>query len=392
MRRFAFATTLAAFAACAALATDALAHPPWGIAADPAGRVYFTSLETVWKVDERGRLSVLRPGVAGRHTHELTLGEDGNLYGEDLTYEPAGARWITAVWKAAPSGELTYLLAPTDRPPLGTSIWRDRDGNAYSAQWATPGTEFQLVRRSPSGQLTLLMGDRRAFERWRQVNVYNVGGTAFGPDGALYFTDRTSVFRLGRDGAVSTFARDAAAAARGGATSGAEAPESLRVGGDEHGSLLGLAVDAQGNVYAADAGGGRVLKITPGGAVSVAHASERGWQPTGVACAGASLYVLEFGVAASGANTPPRVLKLAPGARPTVLASVAGGAEDAAQGPNAAPSPGGGGGGSAEFTVSEVPASRVRFVAYGLGCAVAFTLALAALAFRRRRHSRTRGE
>src|SRR3954464_2727058 len=114
MRRFAIVTVLTVVPACFALATRAHARPPWGIVADGRGRIYFSALETIWKVDERGRLNVFRPGVEGRHTHELTLGEDGNLYGEDLTYEPAGERWITAVWKMTPSGELSYLLAPTD--------------------------------------------------------------------------------------------------------------------------------------------------------------------------------------------------------------------------------------------------------------------------------------
>jgi hypothetical protein len=46
MRRFAVVTVLTAVATCFALA--ARAHPPWGIAADGQGRVYFSALETVW--------------------------------------------------------------------------------------------------------------------------------------------------------------------------------------------------------------------------------------------------------------------------------------------------------------------------------------------------------
>ena len=387
MRRFALFTLLTAAAVCAALATRAQAHPPWGIAADGRGRVYFSALETVWKVEEDGRLSVFRPGVSGRHTHELTLGEDGNIYGEDLTYEPARERWITAAWKMTPSGELSYLLAPTDGPPLGTSIWRDREGNTYSVQSEDPARGFMLLKRSPAGQVSLLLGDRAAFERGRQVILYNLAGTAFGPDGALYFSDRSDVYKAERDGTVKALAR--------------RVPDSLpssrprSVHDDHHGGLLGLAVDAQGYVYAADFGNGRVLKVTPEGKVSAAYTSEGAWTPTGVACAGGSVYVLEFGTTPSGTNTPPRVLKLAPGGgHPSVIASVAEASDTSARGPQTAAASqsnggsAGGGGGAVDYTVYKAPLARTRRVAYAAACAGALALALVAFAFVRRRRSR----
>lgn len=362
MRRFALATALTSALAFAALATDA--HPPWGIAADVRGRVYFSALETVWRIDEGGRLSVFRPGVSGRHTHELTLDGEGNLYGEDLTYEPAGERWITAAWKMTPAGEFSYLLAPTDSPPRGTSIWRDRDGNAYSVQGEDPEHDFSLLKRSPAGQISVLLGGSASPERGRQTVLYNVGGTAFGPDGALYFTNRADIFKAARGGKVETLARGVAGAAPTGRTKA----------GHEHGGLLGLAVDTQGFVYAADIGNRRVLKVSPDGAVSAVHTSEADWMPTGVACAGGSVYVLEFGTTPSGTNTPPRVLKLAPGVRPAVMASVAdsGGAG------------GGGGGGVVDYRrVYKAPARRVRGVAYALMCAAVLALAFIVYALAR---------
>ena len=181
MRRFSTVLALAAAFALAALANVAHAHPPWGIAADGRGVVYFSALETVWKIDESGRLSVFRPGVSGRHTHELTLDEGGNLYGEDLTYEPAGERWITAVWKATPSGEVSFLLAPTDSPPRGTSIWRDREGNTYSVQSDNPARELLLLKRGPGGQVSLLMGGKTSFERGRQVILLQRRGRGLRP-------------------------------------------------------------------------------------------------------------------------------------------------------------------------------------------------------------------
>jgi sugar lactone lactonase YvrE len=386
MRRFAVVTVLTAVAACFALAARADAHPPWGIAADGQGRVYFSALETVWKIDERGRLSVFRPGVSGRHTHELTLGEDGNIYGEDLTYEPSGERWITAVWKATPSGDVSYLLAPTDSPPRGTSIWRDREGNTYSVQSEDPAKGFTLLKRSPAGQVSLLLGDRAAFERGRQVILYNLAGTAFGPDGALYFTNRTDIFKAERDGTIKTLARGVA---------GAATPNQPKAGHDDHGGLLGLAVDAQGFVYAADIANRRVLKVTPDGKVSTVHTSEGTWMPTGVACAGGNIYVLEFGTTPSGTNTPPRVLKLTPGGRPSVLASVAEAGDASAREPQAAASEansGGSGGGRVDYVdyhrVFRAPVARTRRMVYALAGTAAVTLMLIVYAVARVRRGR----
>lgn len=365
MRRFALFTFFMAAAACAALAPDALAHPPWGIAADGQGRVYFSALETIWKIDERGRLTVFRAGVAGRHTHELRLGEDGNLYGEDLTYEPEGARWITAAWKMTPSGEFSYLLAPTDSPPRSTSIWRDREGNSYSVQGDNNTHELTLSKRSVTGELSVLRGSRASLERVRQVTLYNAAGTAFGPDGALYFTDGTDIFKAERDGTVKTLARNVSD------TTTQSKPKAVHNDHEDHGGLLGLSVDAQGNAYAADIKNRRVMKVTTDGKASVVHTSDETWMPTGVACAGESVYVLEFGTTPSGTNTPPRVLKLKPGEQPTLIASVAG----------ARASAGGGGGVAVDYVDYRVPMRNVRRVAYVLACAVALALALVGYVF-----------
>lgn len=367
MRRFAVVTALTAAFAFAALATDALAHPPWGIAADVRGRVYFSALETVWKIDESGRLSVFRPGVSGRHTHELTLDDEGNLYGEDLTYQPAGERWITAAWKMTPSGEFSYLLAPTDSPPRGTSIWRDHDGNTYSVQSEDPARDLSLLKRSPTGQVDVLLGSPVSAERGKQTILYNVGGTAFGPEGALYFTNRADIFKAARDGKVETLARRVAGAA---STSQTKATH------EHDGGLLGIAVDARGFVYAADIGNRRVLKLTPEGAVSVAYASEGNWMPTGVACAGESVYVLEFGTTLTGTNTPPRVLKLSPDGRASVLASVADGDDGAARDSRPAAASSASGGGVVSYAVYKASARRARGVVYALIGAAAVALAL----------------
>src|SRR6476661_1128092 len=127
-------TSLAA-ASLALLAAAASAHPTWGIAADARGQVWFSQLESVWKIDTRGGLHLVRPAVEGRHVHELRLDAAGNLVGEELGYESDTQTYRSAIWEITPSGASHYLLAPTTTPPVGYGIWSDGAGNRYQVQW-----------------------------------------------------------------------------------------------------------------------------------------------------------------------------------------------------------------------------------------------------------------
>ena len=122
---------VAAVAGCLFSGLSAQAHPATGIVVDRNGNVYFSDLETVWKLDAKGTKSVFRAGVNGRHVHELSIDEEGNIYGSDISYNPATKGWPSSVWKMTPDGKLTYLLETTEHPPRGMSIWRDRAGNMY---------------------------------------------------------------------------------------------------------------------------------------------------------------------------------------------------------------------------------------------------------------------
>src|SRR6185437_13328769 len=116
---------------CVLLAVNVSAHPAWGIALDRNNQIYFSDIETIWKIDAQGKLTVFRAGVSGRHVHEINLGEDGNLYGVDNSYEPATQRFIAALWTITPDGKFSYLVAPTSDPPKGMTNWKDAAGNRY---------------------------------------------------------------------------------------------------------------------------------------------------------------------------------------------------------------------------------------------------------------------
>lgn len=307
----ALAATFAAVVSISVLfAAEARAHPAWGIAVDPQGRVYFSDLKAVWRIDARGAVSVFRAG-GDRHTHDLNVDEAGNLYGADNSYEPATKRFFSAVWKMTPAGDFSYLLAPTDDPPKGTSIWKDRDGNTYHVT-NYPGRELLVLKRTPDGSVTALVGSSSRAREYRQGVPYSVGGMAFGLDGALYFTHGASVSKLTASGALSPLARNLAVENASGNRAGRQSPT----------ELLGIAVDAQGNAFVADHGNRRVLKIAPDGQMTTLLRAEESWFPTGVAVRGGELYVLEEGHTPAYRPTGTRVRRLSQDGTVTVLATV----------------------------------------------------------------------
>ena len=290
------------------LSTNTPAHPPWGIVVDNQDQVYVSDLENIWKIDAFGGQSVFRKGLSGRHTHELTIDEAGDLYGEDLSYEPSTGRYTTAIWKMTPAGSFSYVLAPTSNPPKGMSIWRDRKGNTYLAQRNNNSDQqVFLLKRTPNGDVTTLVGSRKNGDEFRQVVLYDIGGMAFGKDGSLYLTDRANIQKVTMAGQISTIARDIAAE---GASS--------QSGRSSSTSLMGLTVDPAGNVYAADFGNRRILKVTPNGNITTLLRAEDSWSPTGVAFRNGALYILERENVANNS----RVRKLSPDGKVSVLAII----------------------------------------------------------------------
>ncbi len=87
-------------------------------------------------------------------------------------------------------------------------------------------------------------------------------------------------------------------------------------------SLFGIAVDAQGNVFVADWGNRRVLKITPDKQITTLIRSEESWFPTGVAVRGSDLYILEESHTPTFTPIGTRVRRLASDGKVSTLATV----------------------------------------------------------------------
>jgi sugar lactone lactonase YvrE len=326
MKRHLTIALAALAAACALGAGAAQAHPAAGIVVDREGRVYFSDLVRVWRVDARGNLSTFRDGK-DLHTHELFIDEAGNVYGTDSRYDPATESDSVAVWRMTPAGEFKYLLAPTADPPRGLGMWRDRAGNTFA--WERSDYRKRgawLVRRSPGGEVTRLAGSDygHADGRGEKASFGITRFTALGPDGSVYVTDESYVRRVSPDGTVTTVAADIR-------NDRADKPE-------ERGApayLSGIGVDPQGSVYVADFSGGRVIRIAPDRKTETVFSSERPWTPNGVVWGGGALYVMEFYSATERGPFHTRVRKLSPDGTSTVLATVRDGAPQPADSPAA---------------------------------------------------------
>lgn len=289
-------------------AGDVVAHPSWGVVVDRNDQVYFSDLETIWKIDSQGKLSVFRAGVSGRHIHDLAIDEDGNLYGADYSYEPAAGSYINAIWKMTPAADFNYILAPTKELPRGMSIVRDRVGNTYYVEQNNHlKQETLLLKRTPDGKASVFAGGAygHADGQGAQARFSSIVGMAFGPDGSLYLADDKSVRKVTMDGVVTTLANGIDV------KGSADAPA--------WGSLMGLTVNAQGDVYVADYRNRLVLKVTQAGAVTTVAQPEQEWSPTGVAASrSGDIYILEFRFTRPSTYTP-RVRKLAPDGKVTLL-------------------------------------------------------------------------
>jgi len=341
------------------------AHPGWGIAVDRSGQVYFTDLKTVWKIDAQGKLSPFR--ISGEsHTHELNIDDNGNVYGAENSYDPAAKRFFGGIWKMTPAGELSYVVPLTDDLAEGTSIWRDREGNMYHVA-GDLDRELLVLKRSPSGAVTVLAGNPKAVRQYRQGVPYGAGGMAFGPDGSLYFVHGAAVGKLSGSGVVTDLAADIQI----------EASPANRTAPRSPTRLFGLAVDESGNAFAADYGNRRVLKIAPNGVPTTVIKADAPWVPTGVAARGGSIYVLENEETPRHDQARTRVRRISPDGSVAVLAMVGGGTAIADTAPTNAP--------NAELTAATTKESLSKYILAMTAVAGVCVLAMfAAYGLRRR--------
>jgi hypothetical protein len=293
------------------------AHPSWGIVVSSTGILYFSDLETVWKIDRDGKMSVFRAGVRGRHVHELSIDSQDNIYGPITVYDATTQKYLLGIWKMTPAGSETELQRPVDSVMSGISIWRDSAGNMYSIEQNNNlKQKTLLLKRTPDGSVLTLAGGVYGYGDGKgpAAKFGSVYAMTFGRDGNLYLTDGTYVRRVTLDGAVTTVAKDL--------TTRTSEDKPTLFGGDDK-ILAGLAADSSGNVFVADAGNRRLLKIGQDGRAGVVYRLDPPFFPTGVfATANGDVYVLEFSYTPPGTTDKPRVRRITADGQNRVLTSV----------------------------------------------------------------------
>jgi hypothetical protein len=294
------------------LMTDVLSHPAWGIVVDTNGQIYFSDLETIYKIDSQGKLSIFRAGVSGRHVHDLSIDAGGNIYGWENVYEPQTEKHLRAFWKMSPKGEYTEIVSLTENPPLGTSIWRDSDGNTYSVEpWNNEKKETKIIKRTTDGKTSVFAGGKYGYlDGQKEKAEFNViTDMAFGKDNTIYLTNDDKVRKIDRFGMVTTIYRN-------------ETTNQKQNNPEPFSRLYGLDVDKENNVVAADFANNRLLKISSDGKISTFLKSEKDWSPIGVATFGDEVYVLEVRPYTASIHTGNRVLKISSTGKSTVITNL----------------------------------------------------------------------
>jgi hypothetical protein len=205
---------------------------------------------------------------------------------------------------------------PIDSVMSGVSIWRDPAGNMYSIEQNNNLKERTLLlRRTPNGVVSTVAGAAYGHVdgKGTAAKLSSVTAMTFGPDGDIYLTDGTGVRRATLDGDVKTIAKDVTSRT-------AEDKPTLFGGKDKN--IFGLAVDSAGNIYVADAGNRRLVKVANDGRVSVVYRLDPPYFPTGVfATANGDVYVLEFSFTPPGTTDQPRVRKISADGQNKIIGS-----------------------------------------------------------------------
>ncbi|MGH7638374.1 MAG: hypothetical protein ACREOK_12060 [Gemmatimonadaceae bacterium] len=260
---------LAAILTLTSIPARAHAHPGAGIVVDRTGTVYFVVLGSShlmkWRTGEKATVFVSDDRI--RLPHHLTHGRDGFIYvvsdddGRVFRVDGAGGLQLHFDTRSArPSRQSRQSRLQIGA--WGDPFTVDSVGNIYGLG---DGDVSVLVRVSLNGTVVPIAAGTRFGE-------LHFRGMAIGPDGALYLTDASRVWRIRGDSAEAIVPRGVTLAF----------PD-------------GIALEEAGNIYVADVEARRVVRLAPDGEVNTpAYLAEMEFRgPTGVAARSDTVYVLD---------------------------------------------------------------------------------------------------
>jgi hypothetical protein len=161
-----------------ALPPLASAHPPVSLVLDGRGNLYFSDLRNVRVLRPDGSTEV---AVADVHTHELWLGPDGALYGEDVTNE--GDNYRHRVWRLEPDGTVTDVIPWRDGYPdelHDYGFQRDAGGRSYVL--SREARSIEVRDTAGSVQRTISLAGHPGYLHWLTVSPEGRVHIAIGAD------------------------------------------------------------------------------------------------------------------------------------------------------------------------------------------------------------------
>jgi len=266
----------------------------WGlvynVAVDSSGNLYAADPVThqVYKIDPLGVTTVFagtgRAGFSGdggqataaqlNEPHGTAVGPDGSVYIADYTND--------RIRKVAPNGVITTIAGSAS----GVSGFSGDGGQAAAARLNGPGSlafdgagnlyvmdfiNLRVRKITPAGIITTVAGTGRASLSGdgglgTATDIYGFW-IAVASDGTIYVTDDgdgrlggyNRVRKIGTNAIVSTVAGTGVAGYSG--DGGPASAAQLR-------SASGIAVDASGNIFIADATDSRIRKVSPDGIIT----------------------------------------------------------------------------------------------------------------------------
>lgn len=239
-----------------ALPASAAAHPPVSLVLDSRGNLYFSDLRSVRVLRPDGTIEI---AVTDVHTHELWLGPDGALYGEDVTN--VGDDYRHRVWRLEPDGAVTDVIAWRDGYPdehHDYGFQRDAEGNAYVLRRDASSIEVRDPMRELLREIPLDADS--GFLHWLTV----------GPDGLIHVAIGPDLYRV-EPGEISArvVARDLVD----------RTPEFEFVH-DRH-ALMGMWGDTRGDICVSVYSGQVVKCVSPSGEMTELVRSSGKWSPVG---------------------------------------------------------------------------------------------------------------
>ncbi|NOT33999.1 MAG: DUF4157 domain-containing protein [Candidatus Eisenbacteria bacterium] len=307
-------------------------------------------------------ITTVIPGTS-INANDVAIGPDGAIYtssGNAIVKWSSKGVFIAIIAGKSTSGSYSDGVLGTDTYLTGArQLTVARDGSVYFVMDTEASNNCQrVIRIGTDGYVRSIAGDGT---RHAGVN-YGDGGRAdtcgfsvpsaiaIGPDGSIFVGDREtySVRRIGPDGYIDRYAGTGVEAST--ATSG-------RADSTAIGAPSGLACDAAGNLFIAEAGSLRVRKVAPDGSMVTLldNVTSSFWPYDLVAAPDGAVYI------ASGPDNPTlikRVHRLDPDGTLTVIA--------------------GGGPGASEYLADGIPALGAHLaVSYGIASAPDGSLFLA---------------